>query len=96
MGFSYAATALPLSLPAVLIRGRNPAKGKDSLSGPQAGTTRDDLRQWRPWSLHGKGKFPQNVPDKIISFLKGEIKVKPAPNQYADYFFYSALFYHAG
>jgi hypothetical protein len=47
-------------------------------------------------SLYGKGEFPENIPYQIISFLEGEIKVKPAPYKNADYFFYFTLFCHAG
>jgi hypothetical protein len=47
-------------------------------------------------SLYGKGEFPEYIPYKIISFLKGEVEVKPAPYKNADYSFYFTLFYHAG
>lgn len=46
--------------------------------------------------LYGKREFPEYIPYKIISFLNGEIEVKPASHQYADYFFYFTLFYHVG
>lgn len=46
--------------------------------------------------LYGKGKFPEYIPYKIISFLKREIEIKPTPYQYANYFFYLTLFYHVG
>jgi hypothetical protein len=31
-------------------------------------------------------EFPENIPYKIISLLKGQIKVKPAPDQCTDDF----------
>jgi hypothetical protein len=49
-----------------------------------------------PHALYGKGEFSEYIPYKIISFLKGEIEVKPASNQYADYFFNFLTFSHVG
>jgi len=46
-------------------------------------------------ALYGKGEFSEDIPYKVISLLKGEVEVKPASNQYADYFFYFLTFCHA-
>jgi hypothetical protein len=32
-------------------------------------------------------EFPEDIPYKVISLLKGQIKVKPAPDQCTDDFF---------
>ena len=44
--------------------------------------------------LWGKWKSPDYIPDEIISFLDTKGKIKPAPYQYVDYFFYFFLVSH--
>jgi len=44
---------------------------------------------------HGKRELPEDVSDEVISFAERKVEVKPAPNQYTNYFFYFALFCHA-